>query len=470
MKAGGDLRAPDVMADNRYTSDYLVAEVLSRVPAATQDFLLQTSILDRLSGPLCDAVAPPADPSWDGRSFLEWLAAENVFTFSLDPQGAWYRYHHLFQKLLRTQLERRRSAEEIAALHVRAAEWFAQRGLIQEAIEHALAAGDDLMAVELVEKHRYPMMNAERWRQLEQWLGMLPKRLIDRRPELLMLEAWIIQNQWRFRDLPAYLDRIEALLHEWPGESSECARLQAEVDTLRSLALYYALDWKRSFACAERALAALPLEYSIARGSAWMYYANGRVIDGDMAGAIEAARQGLKEDRVHGNAFSTRLYIALCQLYWMQGDPTNLFLAATQLLQSRRAKEPGRSAGLGPLFQGLRAIPAERFGRSGTGVHRRGQPALRHARSSVFAERIRACDDFRGAGGIRTRPASRGVGGGVRVGGEQRAGHGGCCRPSGPAWPVAREILLRRIAGPLRSILTRRSCRSPRSPCPTWCT
>ena len=111
------VEAPGPITGDRYTSDYLIAEVLSHVPAVTQDFLLKTSILDRLCGSLCDTVAAPTDPAWDGRAYLEWLAAENIFTFSLDSQANWYRYHHLFQRLLRAQLERQRRKDEIASLH-----------------------------------------------------------------------------------------------------------------------------------------------------------------------------------------------------------------------------------------------------------------------------------------------------------------------------------------------------------------
>ena len=144
LSAGGDVTGPELAVDNRYVLDYLMNEVFARVPVATQDFLLRTAILDRLCGPLCDAVVGSADSEWDGQAYLEWLAAENLFTFSLDAHGTWYRYHHVFQTLLRRRLERQHSSEEIAELHRRASAWFAQNGFIEEAIDHALAAGDEI--------------------------------------------------------------------------------------------------------------------------------------------------------------------------------------------------------------------------------------------------------------------------------------------------------------------------------------
>jgi LuxR family transcriptional regulator, maltose regulon positive regulatory protein len=352
VNTGGDVPGPELIVDNRYTFDYLVAEVLAHVPAATQEFLLKTAILNRLSGPLCDAVAPPTDSAWDGRAYLEWLAAENIFTFSLDAQGTWYRYHHLFQKLLLSQLERRHSQEEIAELHARASAWFAQNELIQEAIEHALAAGDEVLAAQLIEKHRYQAMNREHWRQLEYWLGLLPRRLIDTRPELLMVQAWLLQNEWRFGDLPAHLDRIEALMKEQPPAEPDRTRLSAEADALRSMALYYLLDWKRSLICAQRALDALPLECSTARGTAWMYSANGWFMEGNVAEALAVLREGLKEDRMHGDAFPTRLHLGLCHMHWMNGDLPNLLLAATQMLELGRQRNLVEATAWGHYFRG----------------------------------------------------------------------------------------------------------------------
>jgi LuxR family maltose regulon positive regulatory protein len=122
--------------------DLLLVELLSRQPAAMRDCLLKTSILDRFCAPLCEAVcAAGAGPAGD--TFLEWLADAGLFVFSLDDQGQWYRYQHLFQLLLRHQLERQYFPVEIAALHARAAAWLAGNGLVKESVRHAQAAGNE---------------------------------------------------------------------------------------------------------------------------------------------------------------------------------------------------------------------------------------------------------------------------------------------------------------------------------------
>ena len=165
---------------------------------------------------------------------------------SLDSQGQWFRYHHLFQTLLQDQLKQRYSAQEIVALHANASAWYASNGFVEEAISHALAAGDEDAAVKVVQAHRHQAMNEERWQQLEHWLRLMPQRLVDQRPELLLLRAWMLQVRYQFAALPPYLDRIEALLEQSPVPEPELTWLRSEIDALRSVHYSIALDSERT--------------------------------------------------------------------------------------------------------------------------------------------------------------------------------------------------------------------------------
>ena len=164
-------------AENQFVMDYLINEVQSHIPPAIQSFLLKTSILDRLCDPLCSAVIGSESAGSDSadcqpQTCLEWLEQSGMFTAALDTQGQWYRYHHLFQELLRARLMRQSSADEVAALHVRASAWFAQNGYLEEALQHALAGQDTAAAVRLVAQHRHALMNDEQWLQLNRWLRL----------------------------------------------------------------------------------------------------------------------------------------------------------------------------------------------------------------------------------------------------------------------------------------------------------
>jgi len=164
---------------HRYIIDYLVEEVLQRQPESVRSFLLQTSILDRLSGALCEAVTGQAG----GSERLQGLERGNLFVVPLDDQRQWYRYHHLFADVLRARL-REAQPSQVPALHRRASEWYARNELPVEAIQHALAAEDFERAASLVEL-AWPAV-ARSWQDatLQSWLKALPDNLVRRRPVL----------------------------------------------------------------------------------------------------------------------------------------------------------------------------------------------------------------------------------------------------------------------------------------------
>ena len=141
-----------------FVMDYLIAEVLNAQSPIIRHYLLSTSILDRFNSALCDALcgsnSMQGESEIDGADFIAKLQSENLFLIALDTENGWFRYHHLFQDLLRNQLKRRYSSEEIATLQSQASAWFEGKGLIDEALKHALAADDVERAAQIVERQR----------------------------------------------------------------------------------------------------------------------------------------------------------------------------------------------------------------------------------------------------------------------------------------------------------------------------
>ena len=348
----------ELPADNRYVMDYLMGEVLSHIPAATQEFLLKTSVLDRLSGPLCDAVTEAAEAQWNGRAYLEWLADAGLFTWSMDPQQQWYRCHHLFRRLLRIQLGQRHSPGEIATLHIRASAWLAGNGLVDEAIEHSLTAGDVAEAVRLVEAHRHAAMDLERWPDLQLWLSRLPRQVIDAHPELVLAEAWLLHHRGGSADVPKRLARAEALLLQTPlGEHvrlDEEARLslQGEIDALASASVFWMADAERSLALTRRALAVTPIEHSYVRAFARLFTAAALQMRGDMRGAIETLDEGLREDRFGSHTYASRLLTSFCFIYWSAADLPHLLQSADHLLALARERNLAESLDWAQYFRG----------------------------------------------------------------------------------------------------------------------
>jgi LuxR family maltose regulon positive regulatory protein len=211
------LSGPVSIADStagRYVLDYLADEVLSQQPEGIRAFLLQTSILDRLTGRLCDAVLGDQQIQSAGlqgsQRVLEYLERSNLFVVPLDGRGEWYRYHHLFADLMRKRLERS-CPDLLPSLHQRASEWCEGEGLFSEAISHALAAVDHERAANLIESQVLWVFSLGEFGLAHRWLETLPDVLIRRSPVLCVARAWTLL--WTPGDLAeGLLEDAEAAL------------------------------------------------------------------------------------------------------------------------------------------------------------------------------------------------------------------------------------------------------------------
>ena len=194
--------------DDRYIVDYLVEEVLQRQPEHVRSFLLQTSILDRLSGPLCDAVTNRED----GKEVLEALERGNLFVVPLDDKRQWYRYHHLFADVLQAH-SMEEQPEQVPVRHRRASEWYDHNGMRADAVRHALASEDFERAAGLVELAARDMLGGRQEPMLVEWLKALPDEVVRVRPVLSVYYAFASLSgvgfeaaEARLRDAERWLD------------------------------------------------------------------------------------------------------------------------------------------------------------------------------------------------------------------------------------------------------------------------
>jgi LuxR family transcriptional regulator, maltose regulon positive regulatory protein len=187
-----------------YIMDYLADEVLKLQPEEVRTFLLQTSILERMCGPLCRAVVETdmAGPP-DGQAMLEALKRANLFLIPLDDERRWYRYHHLFADVLNRRLEHL-FPQLLPALHQRASLWYEQNGCLTEAIQHALQAGDKPRMIQMVEQNGCSLLMRGEVTTLARWLAALESE-IPLNPWLSILEAWTLTLSGR-------LERVEHIL------------------------------------------------------------------------------------------------------------------------------------------------------------------------------------------------------------------------------------------------------------------
>jgi LuxR family maltose regulon positive regulatory protein len=171
---------------HRYILDYLAGEVLEHQPEPVRTFLLETSILERLSGQLCDAVTGRTD----GQVMLEQVERDGLFLVPLDEVRGWWRYHHLFADLLRARLQQQLPGR-VAELHRAAAAWSEEHGLADDAVHHALGAGDPVWAARLIEQHFDGIFLQGESATVQRWLSGLPAKLVRARPRLCLAQAWM---------------------------------------------------------------------------------------------------------------------------------------------------------------------------------------------------------------------------------------------------------------------------------------
>lgn len=236
---------------HRFVLDYLTDEVLSRQRQGVRDFLLHTSILSRLSGPLADAVTGRDD----GQAVLEELDAANLFLIPLDDTRTWYRYHHLFGTLLSHQLERKAGKTGVAALHEKASAWYSANGLPEDALEHALAAGAFDRAVAIVEENALPrLMRGDVGAPLR-WVRRLPPEKLRTRPRLGMGQAWSLTLNLQWAEAETAVAEAERALEVTPDPE---VALQAFV--LRGFLARMRGEVSRATAAIRETLAQVPRE------------------------------------------------------------------------------------------------------------------------------------------------------------------------------------------------------------------
>jgi LuxR family maltose regulon positive regulatory protein len=286
----------------RLILDYLTDEVLRRQSAEVRSFLLQTSILARLSGPLCDAVTGQAN----GQDTLERLESANLFIVSLDDERRWYRYHHLFQDLLCHTLKREVAPENLASLHQRACAWLAQHDLRAEAIDHAIAGEDFERAADLIESTAAAPILEGIPTTVQNWINALPDRLVRERPYLCIIHAWTFHaNGQREAVEPALHDAEHALrVLGLPDGDPAVSDLRGHIAALRASNARHRGDLPSFFRHAEDALGLLAKDNLAVRTTVSANLGLAHMLHGDLTAAAKALQQAQSLGQASGSVIS----------------------------------------------------------------------------------------------------------------------------------------------------------------------
>jgi LuxR family maltose regulon positive regulatory protein len=249
---------------HHFVIDYLVEEVLKHQPDHIREFLLQTSILNRLTGSLCDVITSQEN----GQATLEALEHSNLFIIRLDSERQWYRYHHLFGDSLRQRLRQTKPDQEIS-FHLKASEWYAQNGFPDLAIEHALQSDDFDRAVRLIEEQADACWKRGEHSKLQYWLETLPVELLFSNPNLCIFHAWEQFTNGQQDAVEATLQVVEKLDSNPDSQrESDRMRIQGRVATIRAFLAFHKGDLDSIFQHAQQALDYLPEDDIIWRNTA----------------------------------------------------------------------------------------------------------------------------------------------------------------------------------------------------------
>lgn len=234
--------------DTRDIADYLATEVVRRLPPEIQQFLLYSSILDRMNAEICNALLGRED----AQAMIEQIETRGLFLFPLDAKRRWYRYHHLFRDFLRAQL-RRDAPGVVADLYRAASTWLDQWGHYEEAVNMALDAGDFEHAAALVERSAITMIKLGHVPQVARWMQRFPAHVLEQNPRLPLYQCWAAAHMTQVHHAEVLLQRLEAAIDTLCQGSAPARQfLQAETHTLRTIVVLFADDIDRAAEMAAR--------------------------------------------------------------------------------------------------------------------------------------------------------------------------------------------------------------------------
>jgi LuxR family maltose regulon positive regulatory protein len=288
---------------HRFIMDYLTEEIFNQQPFELQNFLLQTSILDRLSGPLCDALVGPGftvqvagEDLTPAQRVLEYLEHANLFLLPMDDERRWYRYHQLFANLLRQRL-RQTWPEEIDDLQRRASAWYAANGLTEEAFKHALSANDLPAAAQLVESQALDYLKTGALSTLLGWLEQLPEETIMGHPWLSVFFGWALLLTGRLENLAGYLAAAE----QGEVDRQESDDLRGHIAAIQAYSAMLQGEMEQGFVLAQQALDLLPEDDLTVRSVVSFTLGGFNYMRGDMPAAIEAMQSAGRSGEQAGN-------------------------------------------------------------------------------------------------------------------------------------------------------------------------
>ena len=422
---------------NRYIMDFMLEEVLAREPEDVQAFLLQTSILNRLSGPLCDAVTGNSA----SQQMLERLEANNLFIVPLDDDRRWYRYQHLFADLLQARLYQS-GPEKPAKLLICAARWCEKEGQISAAVGYALAARDYPYTGDLLVKYWAQIANGGEIETVWTWLNALPEEFVKNNAPLSIVYCWMLYLMGRVGDIEkhlidagrAFLEQSQAM--EANPEREAFTTQPAEIAALRSFVARYHADYQDAISLAEQALSLLPANLPTVvdmQLRTVIFVALAAAYDGagDLEKAVNAYAEAIRLSRLSANSIGMGVIIRLTGALLVLGRLRAAESACREALEYVEAQGLARLPSAGVLHVAISEVLVEQNDLQAAELHL--------SRGIELGRRSGRLDALKNAAGAlsRLRQARKDVNGALSAFAEAEFAFGG-----GPPPPLARSEML----------------------------
>lgn len=314
----------------RFILNYLTEEVLIQQPDDIQQFLLETSILDKLSGDLCNIVTGRTD----SYALLEKFFSANLFLIPLDEEGHWYRYHQLFADLLQDRLKTLQK-EQMTELHQRASQWYQRKGFVSEAIQHALDATDYTTAVHLIESHAMDMLMQWHLKTVEGWMRSIPQEWTAQSLQANLTFAWMHLMRGNHERALPYLERLGAIFSDPRASATQAdPSLQARWLALQSMLLNAQGQQAESVQACQTALKLAPKDDNQLQGMIYLSLANTYQQMNDYKRAVEAYQKLIQLGQMAGNSVSELIGVSgLALLALQHGQYHFAFDLVTQGIQ-----------------------------------------------------------------------------------------------------------------------------------------
>ena len=358
LKEGGNQEAilETLSREDKNITGFLLDEVLKQQDPEVQQFLIMTSILDRFSISLCEAVVLETHPEIDVRFCLDVIRNSELFLISLDFEFEWYRYHHLFQQFLQQKLVSEMGSNTTLQLHKLASVWLGEHGYVEEALQHALAAEDIDLAASHMSASLHEVLNREDRPTLERWQRHLPEKVIQSQPDLLMIRAWAYQNEWRLDLLMQTLQQVDNLLgSEASIVLSEKDRdiLNGQVLVLKSQWAYFTNKNLQAIELSKKAFELLPPDWKFARGGALYYLGMAMQANGQVNEAEKMLLDQYESCEDKTNAFAMLLLQVLGFNYLKNGQLDRVRQVADLMLRQQKATKLAVNPSLAAMFRGI---------------------------------------------------------------------------------------------------------------------